>query len=964
MTVPSEVVNLVKRFSDQKALYLRPLYSEDAVRRDFLDPLFRTLGWDVGNTAGLPESSREVVTEMPLRIEGRPRRPDYAMRIGPVTRFFVEAKKPSVRIDNDPKPALQLRRYGWNAALPFSILTDFHEFAVYDTRVPPVGEDSAQFARLQFMMFDTIPDQWSWIAERFSREAVIAGSLDDWAKEEKPKASTPVDQVFLRQLSEWRKSLARAIAQSNGSLSVDDLNAAVQTTMDRVIFLRICEDRGIEAWGTLQTVAAGRDIYADLVRLFLAADSRYNSGLFHFGDEKGRRTVSDRQTLDLLIPDSALRSLIDGLYPPNSPFDFTVLGAEILGSVYEQFLGEVINLGPTRQVRLELKPEVKKAGGVVYTPQSVVRRIIDHAVAPLLEGKTIEQVSGAAKDAHPVRIVDPACGSGSFLIEVYQHLLDWYLDAYTQASAKWSTGRDARIYAATGGGWRLTASERKRILRTHVFGVDLDAQAVEVTKLSLLLKVLEFESAESLDTQLALFHERALPDLDDNIKCGNALIDASFEAGRLFGHSDVARDVRVFSWEASFPEVFDSAQGFDAVVGNPPYVLLQDQFRDEDQIAYFKAKYSVVSYKVDLYHLFLEKSLRLAMPGGYVALITPTNYLTNNHLGGLRRLLLDEASILEVGVLDSAIFRGRSVDCAILVAKKQGPSGVDFPQTRLVPGPNQTLIERGRSMLSPDLIRTSPSYLFTGRADGGYSDIWRRVEEASVPLETLVRVNFGKQLRNRKHFTRDVIEDVEPDGPAPRGYARCYTGADVARWHLSWGGRACLTTREAQMGGCWDDEAQLCNPKLVCRQVGFYPDFAMDRRGYQCLNTMFMITPKAEVDLFALLGVLNSTVLRAYWLDHFWDQRRTFPKIKGSYLKLLPVPDLSTSDLAGTSRRLVEAATLRSETTAPREAERLTSEMEALEAQVDHEVTQLFGLSAEDMTRLKGLISDSMRVLD
>jgi type I restriction-modification system DNA methylase subunit len=207
------------------------------------------------------------------------------------------------------------------------------------------------------------------------------------------------------------------------------------------------------------------------------------------------------------------------------------LPPEILGQVYEQFLGEVIRLIGHKAI-VEEKPAVKKAGGVYYTPSYIVQHIVDGTLGKILAEKTPVQISAAdrqQKDAVPLRIIDPACGSGSFLMHVYQKLLDWYRERYVaDGPEKYTRGAEPKLYQSDKREWRLTIAERRRILLTHIYGVDVDAQAVEVTKLSLLLKVLEGESGDALARQMDIFHLRALPDLGENIRCGNSLIGIDF----------------------------------------------------------------------------------------------------------------------------------------------------------------------------------------------------------------------------------------------------------------------------------------------------------------------------------------------------------------------------------------------------------------------------------------------------
>ncbi len=563
MPAPESVEKLVDRFDTHRDAYTSPGYNETQVRREFIDPLFKALGWDIDNRQGYAEQYKDVIHEDAIKIGGATKAPDYCFRIGGVRKFFLEAKKPAVNLKDDPSPAYQLRRYAWTAKMPLSILTDFEEFIVYDTRVQPKPADRASQARVQCLRYTDYLDKWDEIAGVFSRDAILRGGFDHFAESKTNKRGTAeVDDAFLAEIEQWRDVLARNLALRNPALTQRQLNTAVQGTIDRLIFLRICEDRGIEDYGRLQALLNGDHVYERLTHLFRQADDRYNSGLFHFKEEKGRAS-HDGWMLNLAIDDKVLKDIFRRLYYPDSPYEFSVLPADILGQVYERFLGSVIQLTPGHRAKVEQKPEVRKAGGVYYTPTYIVDYIVKHTVGTLLEGRK----PGPRGTASDLRILDPACGSGSFLIGAYQFLLDWHLAQYLEDTAKWSKGKDPVIYQHHKLGWRLTTAERKRILLNNIYGVDIDEQAVEVTKLSLLLKVLEEESAETLQRQLALFHERALPDLAHNIKCGNSLIGPDFYAGQqidAFREDDLYR-INAFDWKREFAEVFsrDSGKGLD-----------------------------------------------------------------------------------------------------------------------------------------------------------------------------------------------------------------------------------------------------------------------------------------------------------------------------------------------------------------------------------------------------------------
>ncbi|RKZ55254.1 MAG: restriction endonuclease subunit M, partial [Candidatus Parabeggiatoa sp. nov. 2] len=552
-----QIQSLVERFTSHFETYQQSTYNETQTRREFIDPFFIALGWDVANEQGYAQAYKDVLHEDALKIGRATKAPDYSFRIGGLRKFFLEAKKPAILIKNNAEAAFQVRRYGWSAKLPLSILTNFAEFSVYDCRFKPAKTDEAATARIFYLKYTDYLEKWEELVGIFSREAILKGAFDKYIDSKTHKKGTAeVDTAFLTEIERWRDMLARNIALRNPVLSSRQLNFAVQQTIDRIIFLRICEDRGIEDYGRLLGLQNGPKIYTRLFQHFQEADERYNSGLFHFKAEKGRDDP-DTLTPSLVIDDKILKDILKNLYYPDSPYEFSVLPADILGQVYEQFLGQVIRLTPAHRAVVEQKTEVKKAGGVYYTPTYIVDYIVKQTIGPLVHNQKLNKISH-------LKILDPACGSGSFLLGAYQFLLDWHNEHYQKNPVKWASGKNPRLYQISGGAWQLTLNERKRILLNNLYGVDIDPQAVEVTKLSLLLKVLENE--QNLFPQLTLWKERVLPDLDNNIKCGNSLISNDFYQGQQLGLLDEETLYRInaFDWETEFAPIL-KAGGFDAV---------------------------------------------------------------------------------------------------------------------------------------------------------------------------------------------------------------------------------------------------------------------------------------------------------------------------------------------------------------------------------------------------------------
>lgn len=378
---PKEIETLVADFERDQNFYKSREFNETELRTRFINPLIAALGWDVYHDQPGRADQHEVKEEDSVEVEGKIKNPDYSFRLfdgslGSMKRkFFMEVKRPSVNIESGAYPAFQLRRYAWSADLPISILTDFEELSVYYCLSRPDREDKPAKSRIMYLRYDQYIERWPEIAALFSREAVLGGSLDRFARSlPQKRGEKRVDAALLDDISKWRETLAKNIAIRNPELDTASLNYSVQAIIDRIMFLRICEDRGIERYMRLRDLLEGERVYARLFELFQQADERYNSGIFHFKAESGRERP-DAITPGLKIDDSTLKEIIKQLYFPHSPYAFSVLPAEILGQIYEQFLGQVIRLDADHNAQVEDKPEVKKAGGVKYTPAYIVEAI-------------------------------------------------------------------------------------------------------------------------------------------------------------------------------------------------------------------------------------------------------------------------------------------------------------------------------------------------------------------------------------------------------------------------------------------------------------------------------------------------------------------------------------------------------------------------------------------------------------
>ncbi len=997
MPIPDSVQQLVDNFAANRSQYRRGDYNETLTRIDYVNPLFAALGWDMDNHAGLSELHREVIHEDKIKISGRTKAPDYSFRAGGNRKFFLETKQPTASLDLEQSPAYQIRRYGWTAKLPLSLLTNFEEFAVYDTRVAPEQKDSAKTARLDYFKYTDYAEKWDSLIARFSRDAVFSGAFDRYAEEARAQRITvPVDKAFLQEISGWREKLARNIVQNNPGLGSRALNYAVQMIIDRLIFLRISEDRGAEPDHLLQPLMnRGGPVYPRLLDIFRHADARYNSGLFHFEAEKGREGP-DTITPHLTIDDRPLKEIIASVYYPESPFEFSVFPADILGQVYEQFLGKVIRVsGKTAEV--EEKPEVKKAGGVYYTPTYIVDYIVRQTVGKLVDGCTPAQVA-------KLTILDPACGSGSFLIGAYQFLLDWHLHYYLDhAKEKSAKGKNAAIYLfrKTDDGsevWRLTTAEKKRILLNNIYGVDIDTQAVEVTKLSLLLKVLEGESAELIDNSLKLFKERALPDLESNIKCGNSLIGPDFYDGKDMALFDLDAQLKInaFDWHSAFPKIMASG-GFDAVIGNPPYIGFHGFMTEK---GYLKNSYTSAKGKFDYYLPFIERGLSLNKEKGLLSYICPTNFMKREHGKELRRLLKQNVELVEIcDFQDVQVFTGALNYTGIFIFENKIPetnhqftlkerslsaSPLKVLQSSLTDAPWVFRQEDSSQFIKQ--VQSQPvtplGEIAVGISEGivtGQNQVFlldkKRADE--LMLEEGLRRSCVRGRQIRRYQLDQVTEDViypyhlqeAKTKPYSEGKLQDYPNAlkylEQQRQALS--GRPYFEASSKAWYELWcqRDLNQLACNKIVVAELSDSNRFciASNREFYGDTVCGITLSPNILESIYYILGLLNSRLIEAYY------KRTTVPKANGFYiyktmfLKTIPIRRINFAKPAEKAQHdkmvtLVERMlTLHKDKAAARlnaEKAMMQQQIEVTDKQIDALVYALYGLTDAEIKVVEG----------
>lgn len=870
------ISELVKRFDEQ--IGDKASLSEKQTRIELIDPFFNALGWDMSNSQGKTNAYKEVIHEYKLKIEGKTTAPDYSFRNEKGnSKFFVEAKKPSVNIKTEYDPAYQIRLYGWNNKLYISVLTDFEEFAIYNCQKKPKLSDKPNISRIEYFTYKDYLNKFDFIWNTFSRQAVLQDSLEIYASKSAEKATETVDKDFLNTLEVWRNEIATNIAIRNLSFSEEEINYTVQQTLNRIIFLRFCEARNIEPDGNLKSAVAKGDFYQNLYHLFLSADEKYNSGLFDF--------KKDRISKDLVIDNKVLKFIIDNLYPDKSIYKFDYIPVEILGYAYEQFLGSVIRLTAGHHVKVEPKPEVREANGVYYTPEYVVRFIVENTIGKLIKGKTPDQIA-------KIKILDPACGSGSFLIAAFDYLINYHQEYYTKQT--FSTKKQAKTNPLDINGY-LTANAKKQILLNNIFGVDLDSQAVEVTKLSLMLKAMENQTHASIQTQLSLWHERVLPNLDRNIKCGNSLIANDFYGNQFDFDSDFVKKVNAFDWKKEFKDIFDS-NGFDCVIGNPPYVGIH---QIQPFTNYFKLHYKVSKGQFNLFSLFIEKSLILVKDKHFFSFIIPSLFIKGVQHQPLREVINQNSSSFLLKEYGDKVFDNVQMPTCVFILKKGKPTKI----INHFENKNDALFKKVKTICLGELV-----------------DITRGLEIGKDKL-----INKGKiEIISGTQLNKYVIKESK------------------------------FISKETYIAFAKSKNIFEV-PKILIRETGSTFIVTFDDSGIITTRSIYNIrTKESKLSLKSITAILNSKLFDFYFNQFIAPETNIFPKIRIAQISQIPIPlnIFTNTNITELDKSVDTILHLKKELLASNSqmqtAAQLQRRIDHLIDEIDNAVFSLYGINKEE----------------
>lgn len=621
--------------------------SEETIRT-WLNEMLMIFGWDVKDVS---QVLQERVLDTDIRqklhsISSSHTRPDYILKNGPNIKTFIDAKSLSVDIFSDKDAAFQIRSYGWSAGVSCAFITNFEQFSIYETKnVPDVNDEACKYAMVQLKIEDYL-DNFDILYNHLNRNLVCSGHLDQLYKDLNAVGVKPLDELFTERLSHYRLCIAESLLK-NSDIFINDeekLNYYTQVILDRIIFIRVCEAKGIEREKLLYSFCESSKGFWKCFQenCYMDFYNHYDGTLFN----------RDDLFEHLKIDDNILTEFVYELYYPY-PYRFDIIPVEVISTIYEKFLGTHLIL-KNGEILQKLKSEYIKTNGTVPTPEYIVDAICRQTI----KLDTVDTIDNLLD----IKILDPCCGSGIFLVSCYKLLSDKFLDIVKTDPEE--AIRFKEYFFVASDKLYLTIEGRRIILQKCLFGIDCDASAIEVSKMSLALKMID--GTEPLYwKELGVYGKKILRDISKNIRLGNTLIP----------------DIAGFSVEELIKiKPLRIEEQFNYIVGNPPYVETKFYKADSPKMhLYLNQRYKSFEKKADLAVLFLERALELLCPSGRVGFIIQKRWFKTEYGAAIRNI------ISKNGYLDTLfdfstndLFPSRQTYIAILILSKNQNSNFQY----------------------------------------------------------------------------------------------------------------------------------------------------------------------------------------------------------------------------------------------------------------------------------------------
>ena len=644
-----QLAKLIKRYNATTRLVDHANVSEETIRT-WLNEFLEIFGWNVQNTAQVMQEHvlRGAQYQRLREIKSPHRRPDYTLLNGTNIKTFLDAKSVDVDIFTDAEAAYQIRSYGWSAQSPCAFVSNFEQLVIYDTRFVPNPEQTADASVIQIKI-DEYLDKFDIIIDHLWRDNICANRLEELYATTAVEGRNRVDAQFMNILATFRKELASNLYANNATIiSTDDLlNYYTQVILDRIVFIRVCESKGIEEQEKLRYFSKSEAGFWDSFKqsCYMEFYNHYDGAMFSL----------DAIFNQLVINNYVLNSFIDKLYYP-FPYRFDVIPVKVIANIYEEFLGKQLVINGDTLCEIT-KDEYIKTNGAVATPEHIVEMICKQT----LELNTVSNIDELMK----IKVLDPCCGSGVFVVSCYEHLAVKMIQLLQDNAS--DREKYSEYFYIRDNQWYLTVTGRRAIVTNCIFAIDCDEAAIEVTKMSLALKIVDGNAPLAWEG-IGVFGDKILREIADNIKLGNTLVDIDAKIPVSSIPSIKPMDIK-----ASFADVFDNFGGFTYVIGNPPYVETKHyKAASPCMHAYLTENYTTFEGKADLAVLFIERCLDLLSTKGKLGFIIQRRWFKTDY-GKSTRSLINTGKHLQklIDFKATDIFKGRMVYPSIMVLTKQ-----------------------------------------------------------------------------------------------------------------------------------------------------------------------------------------------------------------------------------------------------------------------------------------------------
>lgn len=661
-----QLTQLIEKYNTYKKEGRLELSSEETMRT-WINEFLIIFGWNVLDTSQILQEkilSKEEKAKV-YAINSTSIRPDYTFKVGKEKLTFLDAKALNINLRIDKKSAFQIKSYGWSISAPCAFITNFEEFVIYDCSYVPKENQNADYGRI-YLTIDKYVDNFEILEQHLLRINMLNGGLSKIYNTKNKKTEKSIDTVFAEELSIFRCSLAKNILQNNKFLianNVEFLSYLTQVIINRILFIRICEARHIEKEGLLQE-------FKNLGFWQQFKNSSYNDFYEHYDGPLFER-VHHFQEIE--ISDEIFNPLLELFYYP-SPYRFDVIPTKLLSDIYEIFLAKklIIKDGIVNE---SLKLEYVKSKGAVSTPQYLVEDLLKRTIV------SKELIEKGIDEIFNTKILDFACGSGIFLIEIFEYLERQLIQLYKEKpNLKYS-----KLFYQHGTEIILTIEGKREIIQNCIYGIDIDPEAYEVAKMALSLKIIDnlefFESYQAL----GIFGSKILNSVGENIKCGNTLVGADIMEKYPQILDDEAQLFRTnpFDWKSTegFNEIFEKRGGFDFIVGNPPYVEVKNYNEAYPLMhRYIKEQYkSTKNGKIDLSIVFIERGVSLLNTQGKMGLIVQNRWFKTDYGKKLRQFISSHKSLSQVISFEANnIFKNRITYISSLILSKSSNAEIAF----------------------------------------------------------------------------------------------------------------------------------------------------------------------------------------------------------------------------------------------------------------------------------------------